>query len=340
MKGNIKMSEIARLLGVSVVTVSKALNGKEGVSKELREKIIQKTRELDYKLSASARAIRTNNNVGILISKKYLDKNSFYWNMFQDIQVKLLENNYFGILEICSAENEKKLILPRLISENKIEVLVVVGQLDRDYLKLLANNISGNIIFTDFYDTEIDSYCVNVDNYLCCYKITKYLIKKGHEDILYVGNIHATTSILDRAMGYYKCMLKYNKPIRDKWCISDRTTDGQYIMLELPSKMPTAFICNNDTIAHNLKNQLEQRGYRVPEDISIVGFDNYFMGESEKFITTIDVGIENYSGAIIGLLNKISEGADSVKERILLNGKIVENSSVRDLHAVRPPARN
>ena len=59
MQGNIKMSEIARQLGVSVVTVSKALNGKEGVSKELREKIIQKTRELDYKLSAAARAIRS-----------------------------------------------------------------------------------------------------------------------------------------------------------------------------------------------------------------------------------------------------------------------------------------
>lgn len=106
MKGNVKMSDIARQLGVSVVTVSKALNGKEGVSKELREKIIQKTRELDYKLSAAARAIRTNNNVGILIGKKYLDKNSFYWNMFQDIQVKLLENNFFGILEICSAERK------------------------------------------------------------------------------------------------------------------------------------------------------------------------------------------------------------------------------------------
>ena len=153
MKGNVKMSDIARQLGVSVVTVSKALNGKEGVSKELREKIIQKTRELDYKLSAAARAIRTNNNVGILIGKKYLDKNSFYWNMFQDIQVKLLENNFFGILEICSAESEKNLILPRLITENKIEVLVVVGQLNRDYLKLLSNNISGDIIFTDFYDT-------------------------------------------------------------------------------------------------------------------------------------------------------------------------------------------
>ena len=335
MKGNVKMSDIARQLGVSVVTVSKALNGKEGVSKELREKIIQKTRELDYKLSAAARAIRTNNNVGILIGK-----NSFYWNMFQDIQVKLLENNFFGILEICSAESEKNLILPRLITENKIEVLVVVGQLNRDYLKLLSNNISGDIIFTDFYDTEIDSYCVNVDNNLCCYKITKYLIKKGHEDILFVGNIHATSSILDRAMGYYKCMLKYKKKLRDKWYISDRTEDGQYIYLELPAKMPTAFICNNDTIAHNLKNQLEQKGYRVPEDISIVGFDNYFMGESEKFITTIDVGIENYSSAIIGLLNKIASHSDNVKERILLNGKIVENSSVRDLHAARSSANS
>ena len=146
--------------------------------------------------------------------------------------------------------------------------------------------------------------------------------------------------ILDRAMGYYKCMLKYKKKLRDKWYISDRTEDGQYTYLELPSKMPTAFICNNDTIAHNLKNQLEQKGYRVPEDISIVGFDNYFMGESEKFITTIDVGIENYSSAIIGLLNKIASHSDNVKERILLNGKIVENSSVRDLHAARSSANS
>ena len=332
MRGNIKMSDIARQMGVSVVTVSKALNGKEGVSKELREKIIAKTRELGYSISSAAKAVQTNNVLGILIAQRYLDHHSFYWSMFQHIQVKLCENNYFGVLEICTDEQEAALTPPKIVSEKKVENLVVIGQFSRAYLSLLTDNVE-NLIFIDFYDTEIDTYNILADNIMGGYKMTKYLIRRGHKDIMFVGNIHSTVSILDRAMGYVKCMLKYKKPLRSVWHISDRNEQGRYIPLNLPSSLPSAFICNNDVVAHRLVETLELAGKKVPDDVSIVSFDNYFHGDPETFITTIDFSVEKYSDALIKLLNnlKTNNCTSTIKESIYLNGTMIENHSVKDI---------
>lgn len=94
---------------------------------------------------------------------------------------------------------------------------------------------------------ETDS--VSMDNISAEYKMTEYLIELGHKKIAYVGSINATTSIMDRYLGYRRALHHYNILYREDYLIEDRGEDRLFKELALPEDMPTAFVCNNDEIA-------------------------------------------------------------------------------------------
>jgi len=328
-KTPVKMSDIAAKLGISVVTVHKALNDKDGVSNSLKEQIKNTAEEMGYKKSPVIQS-SVHNNIGVIISSRFLEDNSFYWQIYQNLQVKLVENGYFGILEICKSEDEKKLTVPRILIEQKVDLIIVIGQLSKPYLEILTQE-SANVIFVDFYDLDFNVDTIVVDNFHCSYQITKYLINRGHRDILFIGNIFATSSIMDRAMGYYKCMLENKCPIRAEWYIPDRDNDGN-LKIELPKKLPTAFVCNSDKIATLLNKQLTEHGYNVPQDVSVVGFDNYHSGNFDRdTFTTIDIWRAKIADAVIELLKRKYILKTTVNERILLKGTLIEKKSVRSI---------
>jgi DNA-binding LacI/PurR family transcriptional regulator len=333
MKAKVKMSDIAKVLGVSTVTVSKALASKEGVSDDLRHKIRAKAQELGYKMSSVSQAMRTGrqNNIGIIISERYLEEHSYYWSLYQNLLVELIKKGYFGILEIITVDDEKQLVIPRVITENKIDALIIVGQLRKRYLNLISAEMDEKLMFLDFYDLYLPVSTVTADNFNGGYSLTKYLIDQGHNDILYVGDIHQTTSIMDRAMGYYKCMLDFHKQIRSEWYISDRNEEGFIINPKLPSKMPSAFVCNSDITARKLYEVLKLKNLKVPEDVSIVGYDNFPSEVNfELQITTMEVGRDRLAQSAVKIIDNIMTGTN-VSERINLTCKLIEKQSVKKL---------
>lgn len=334
MKSGIKMKDIANELGISTVTVSKALADKEGVSEELRQRIKHKAMEMGYKISSVSSAMRTGrqNNIGILICERYLEDHSFYWSLYQYLLLKLMKKQYFGILEIVSGTDEKQLVMPKIIMENKVDAIIAVGQLKKRYLNKLAEECTDKLMFLDFYDLRLPICSVAADNYNGGYEITRHLINSGHKDIIYLGDINATTSIMDRAMGYYKCMLEYECPIRQQWFLSDRNDDGMIIAPVLPEKLPTAFVCNSDNTANMLYHMLTQKGLKVPEDVSIVGFDNFSTGvPSEIGITTMEVGREQMAQSAANLIDNILNKKTNETIRINLNFRLIEKQSVKKL---------
>ncbi len=333
MKSQVKMSDIAKELGVSTVTVSKALGDKEGVSDELRSKIKAKAQELGYTMSTVSKAMRTGrqNNIGILISERYLEEHSYYWNLYQNLLVQLMKKGYFGILEIITSQNEKELVQPKIVTENKVDATIIVGQLRKRYLNKITLETHGKIMFLDFYDLYLSVSSVVADNFNGGFSLTKYLIEQGHKDIVYVGDIHATTSIMDRAMGYYKCMLDHKLKLRDQWFISDRNEDGFLIDPQLPDDMPTAFVCNSDITANRLYDVLKKHNYRVPEDISLVGYDNFVtLSNSDLEITTMEVGLDRLAQSAVMIVDDILNDVN-VRERINLSCKLIEKDSVKKI---------
>ena len=156
------------------------------------------------------------------------------------------------------------------------------------------------------------------------------LIRNGHERIAFVGTVRATSSIQDRYLGYMKSLMEHDIYIRKDYLIDDRDESGRITLGKLPEDMPTAFVCNCDETACVLIRKLRDMGVRVPEEVSITGFDNsVYSSLSDPKITTVEVNTELMSRlAVDSLLKKITKPG-TVIGRIRVNGSIVYKNSVR-----------
>lgn len=336
-KKKVRLSDIAEKLKISTVTVSKALSDKEGVGDELRQQIKEIAQSMGYKVKSTVSGnsgSSTTGNIGILIPSRFFSPNvSYYWFIFNKLSTELLNRGFYSIMELLSDEDEKNCTLPRLVQDKKIDGLVILGQTNDRYLEALNKKYSDFILF-DFYSTKLPFDSVSNDNYFCSYMVTDYVISQGHKKIRFVGNFGATTSISDRFMGFQKAMLENNLACSAEEIIDDRDEHGAMIPLKLPSakNMPTAFICNCDETAANLINALEEKGYKIPDEISVTGFDNYLAQKKTSVgLTTVNISPEDSTQVAAELIIKKISGQPYIKGRHLVSGSLVIRDSVTHL---------
>ncbi|WP_438431642.1 substrate-binding domain-containing protein [Gorillibacterium sp. sgz500922] len=332
MKANVTMRDIAERLGISSVTVSKALGDREGVSEELKEKIKQVAAEMGYRMNMAAKSMREGYtyNIGVVVSERFTRMtNSFYLRFYEQISKVLEEYKYSAILHILTGEDESSFTLPRIYLEGRVDGLIVLGQLERDYVTALAES-GAPLVFLDFYSEQSGMDCVITDNFYGMYEMTNYLIGNGHRDLAFVGHLYATSSIQDRFLGFYKSLLEHRIPLGADRIIRDRSEEGQLVeTFELPEPMPTAFVCNCDQVAYNLISFLNKKGICVPEDCSVTGFDNdLFATLCDPPLTTVEVNMpEMARAAALSIIRRQSR--ESVEGRILVKGKLLLRDSVR-----------
>ncbi len=337
-KKKVRLSDIADKLNVSTVTVSKALAGKEGVGEELRKQIKDLAGQMGYRFRKNGPNTRGNGrvtgNIGILIPSKFFGMDySFYWYLFNFLSKELLNRNYYSIMELLTDEDEKNLILPRMLLDEKVDGVIILGQTSNEYLDAI-DAFYKNFILLDFYTNRMHLDCVSNDDYYCSYMLTSYVISQGHKKLRFVGNFGATTSIRDRFMGFQKALLENNLEVSVNEIIDDRDEKGSAITIQLPSKedMPTAFICNNDETAVNLIAQLNEAGYKVPDDISVTGFDNYIpKNQPPVALTTVYIRPEDTASVAADLIIKKISGVPYIKGRHLVSGSLIIRDSVRKI---------
>lgn len=335
-KKKIRLSDIAAKLNISTVTVSKALADKEGVGDDLRQQIKTIAEKMGYQIKKTAgakngRPAAGTGNIGILIPSRFFSPNvSYYWHVFTYLSTELLNRGYYSIMELLSNEDENACNLPRMVQDKKIDGLVILGQTSDTYLEALNKSFSSFILF-DFYSAKLPFDSVSNDNYLCSYLMTDYVISRGHKKIRFVGTFGATTSISDRFMGFQKAMLENKLPCSAEDIINDRDESGSLIKINLPSSrnMPDAFVCNCDETAANLIALLEENGYKVPQDVSVTGFDNYLPQKKTSVgLTTVFIKPEDSTSTAAELIiNKIT-GKPYIKGRQLISGSLVIRDSV------------
>jgi LacI family transcriptional regulator len=329
------MKDIANHLGVSSVTVSKALNDKEGVSEELREKIKSVAEEMGYRYNTMAKAMKEglSYNIGVIIPERFtaISQSSFYLEFYQQISRALEKYGYYGILNILTSADEEQLNLPKIYYEKKVDGFIILGQINKGYIETIQN-IDLPKVFLDFYDEHADIDSIITDNFYGAYEITNYLVNKGHKEIAFVGNLHSTSSIQDRFLGYYKSLLEHRIDLNNDYIINDRDERGKYIDMVLPEMLPSAFVCNCDQVAHILIEKLKANGHNVPEDCSVVGFDNdiYATITSPK-LTTIAVDIEEMAKTAARFIIEKIKNNNKKFGRVSVKGNIVYRDSVKEI---------
>jgi len=187
-------------------------------------------------------------------------------------------------------------------------------------------------ICLDFYDERSNAGSVVSDGLYGSYRATSHLIHLGHTRIGFVGSIRATSSIMDRYLGYYKSMLQHDLPIDPAWVVPDRDEHGVYAEYPLPSPLPTAFVCNCDQSALQLIRRLQGMGLNVPADVSVVGFDDYVESAiNQPALTTFAVdqdAMARESAEMI--IARMQESANRMG-RVVVGGQMVYRASARPL---------
>ena len=334
-KKNVTMSDIAKVMNVSTVTVSKALGDRDGVSLDLRERIKQKATEMGYRMHTGTHGAKDglNYNIGIVVARHFIsDASAFYWIMYRYIVEMLQKQNYYGMLEVVDDVLDGRGEIPNSVLDKKVDGLIVLGQFSDEYINRLTSYYIPTV-FLDFYGSCEESETVLADNFYGAYMLTNHLISNGHRRIGFLGSISSTSSIQDRYLGYYKALLEHRIPLRQDWLIGDRSNESDiFPSFTLPQDMPTAFVCNCDETAYKLVNQLKAAGYSIPDDISVVGYDNHIYSTiSSPRLTTIDVNSRAMSEEAVNIiLHKIRDSSYK-RGRTLVTGKLVRRESVKNL---------
>ncbi len=336
-KKKVRLSDIADRLNISTVTVSKALANKDGVGDDLRKQIKALAEEMGYKTKNTAGVSengKLTGNIGILIPSRFFSKDySFYWYLFNHLSSELLNRNYYSIMELLSTEDEQNIVLPRMLNDKKVDGIIILGQVSTNYIEAIHSHFD-NFILMDFYTNQMSLDCVSNDDYYCSYMLTSYVISQGHKNIRFVGNFNATTSIRDRYMGFQKAMLENNIETTLKDIIDDRDPVSGKITIQLPQdNMPTAFVCNCDLTAATVIDELTALGYKVPDDISVTGFDNYLSPDRISIpLTTVYIKPEDTASVAADLIIKKINGEPYIHGRHLVSGSIVIRDSVKKIN--------
>ncbi|MCI1982408.1 MAG: LacI family DNA-binding transcriptional regulator [Oscillospiraceae bacterium] len=329
MKNKVSMQDIADSLGVSKVTVSKVLRGKSDVSKNVREKVLDTAERLGYQYGGKSR--RPVSKITILTAEHFFGgSDCFYVKLYRYLSEELEKLHIDAILTILDRQSEQNGAVPEKLKNREADGIIVMGQMPREYLEKLQE-LQIPMVFLDFYYDGFNVTSVNTDNFFSAYELTDRLILFGHTKIGFVGNLNYTSSIQDRFLGTCKALIEHHLPLRREWVLNDRQSDGRYLDIRLPGTMPTAFVCNCDEVAGLLIRSLEQKGFRVPLDVSVAGFDDSVHAvKSDPQITTVHVNLAEMARLTVkALLRDMGPGRQ--KNRILSRGKIISRESVLDL---------
>lgn len=336
MAKDVTLADIAAKVGVSNVAVSKALSGKPGVSDELRSKIKYVAERMGYIPNSSGigkSVVTKTGNIGVVIPEHYYGYSiSFYGQLYEKIVRALFDNQYYGILELLTKEDEQLSCIPKIIQDGKVDGVIFLGQMDEGYISGIVSQVELPVFFLDTYMPSIALDTVISDGYYGTYLLTNYLIGYGHKKIGFVGSVDATNSITDRFWGYRKALRESRIEFQSDWEIPDRDENGKtYDTILTRKRELDAYVCNCDYTAYTLIQNLEELGYRVPEDVSVVGFDDFLpigMGMDADRITSYSVDMVRMAEVCVkSLIMKIKQ-EKYVEGVQIITGKIVEKKTV------------
>ena len=338
MAKKVTLADIAEAVGVSTVAVHKALTDKPGVSDELRIKIKNVAETLGYTNIVSEKAkprkgVKKTGYVGVIISEQYYGLSiSFYGQLYEQVVKMLYKYECYGILELLTDSTQKDLVLPRILQEGKVDGVILLGIMDEKYIKFLMKESQCPVFGLDMYFSSMTFDTVISDGYRGAYIMTSYLIKNGHRRIGFAGSVNATSSIADRYWGYRKALRENGIDYMDDWEIPDRNAQGETfdVILEDPKELD-ALVCNCDFTANIVIQNLEARGYEIPKDISIVGYDDFLpVGMDRNRITSYKVDMEGMAEACVKSLIRKIDHKKYPKGIQIIPGDIVCRASVRE----------
>lgn len=337
----ITIKEMADMLGISSTTVSNVINGKTSeVSKKTEEKVRKLIRDFEYIPNMTARNLAQNQSkiIGIAL-KGGKDK---YENMLKDpfmsevigaVEKSVRLKGYYMMLYISDDINN----ILRYVSTWNVDGLVLLGMQNDDCLKI-KRKYKKPIVLIDCYLMQSIASHVNIglEDMKGGYKITKYLIECGHRRVAFISdNCHGVD--YKRFMGYRQALEEEGIAYREEDFILLRVGEAEFSgslqeVYTLSSEY-TAFVCASDYYAATVMNYLLERGKKVPEDISVTGFDdNIYSKIVRPRLTTVHQSPSSKGEIAVEKLMDMLEGKDIDEREVIMPVRLEIRESVKNLN--------
>lgn len=333
MKASIK--QISQLTGFSPATVSNALNHKRGVNAETAEKIFKCAQELGYFEENHVTKVKF---VTFKQNGKVVEETPFFPLMIAGAEQ---ECRACGMeMVICNLDKRKPNFEEQMrwVFNDRSSAVILLGtEMTDDDLDLIQN-ISVPFVLIDYWHEKMLFDAVLINNEDSARMATEYLISKGHREIGYLRGNFRIKPFRTRYMGYQTAMQRAKLPMNADYRISLSTTmDGAYgdmkKYLATNPKLPTAFFADNDIIALGAIKAMTEQGIRIPEDISIIGFDDLsFASISNPPLTTIRVSKQDIGRMAVRRLAEKIRSKDDIHLKIQVCTQFVERKSVMDIN--------
>lgn len=331
------LKDIAKIANVSPATVSLALNNKKGVNKTTAERIRKIADDIGYR-SANHTAYESNGKISFVKIIKHGDilndnHNSFIASYIDGIESNATKLNYK--LEILTFDKvEIRSIIKSLNTNNPDGTIILATELDEDDI-LALSKINPPVVFLDSYYSLLPCNFANMNNEDSVFDMISYLKNKGHEDIGLVQGQIVSPNFKLREEAFFKS-LKYHKlEFNDKhyYQISSNYSNTIEEMKRQinPNDLPSVIFCVNDIMALGCIEALKMMNIRVPEDISVVGFDNLPISNLiNPPLTTIDVPTKLIGQSAVDIIHKnILKTASLYPTKIQIGGRLIIRNSVR-----------
>ncbi len=278
---NITIKDIAQHTGLSITTVSRALNSNYPVSSDARKKIEEAVSELGYRPNLVARSLKSNNTntIGFVVADI---SNPFFMKVAKGLEEELVKKGYQIILASSDGDAEKERDILRMFLERRIDALVLASS---DTSAEMVSNVIDSDIPVILVDRIIEGINVDVftdDNYNAAFELTKLLIEQGHRDIAFANVMLGISSGKERLEGALSAMKTCGIPVNKEWISESQFTSEEaeawiYHLFAGNSKHPTSIFCANNIVAEGVMVACKALKLRIPEDISVVSYGEISM---------------------------------------------------------------
>ncbi|WP_170311480.1 LacI family DNA-binding transcriptional regulator [Vallitalea okinawensis] len=329
---NIK--KVAEFAGVSTATVSRVINSSGPVSEKNRVKVMEAINVLEYRPNTRAREFRMNRSNELITILNDIC-NPIFAEAIKGMEDVAYENKYHLLIGNTSNNKMREQKYLESLKMGKADgAILITPRIGKKALLELHDRVP-IVLMNDYMVDEIIP-SVGINDYGASYDMTQYIIKNGHLRIGYIAGNQKVSIAKERKKGF-EMALKDNKiPLIDQWVFqAEHTIEGGYQVMKKMMNMadrPTALVCYNDEIAIGVIKCATEEGIKIPEHLSVVGFDNINTSTIiSPALTTIHQSAYELGRQAVEMLITLINGEDLKKRRITLDYQLKIRDTVKKL---------
>ncbi len=334
MKRTVTIKDVAKQAGVSISTVSRVINNSKPVTDEVKQRVLEVIRRTGYIPNPLARSLVTKKSqlIGVIVPEV---SDSFVNEMLDGIEEVAKMYDYEILLANTYSDKEQEMKSLNLLRAKQIEGIVMISnKIDNDHIEYI-NSLSIPATYISKTAREYDINSVDISNKNVTYDMTKYLIDKGHKEIAFIMTSKDKTILeRERLSGYEKAIIENNLKLDEKLIryAGIEYEDGYESMMELLDEniVPQAVFVTGDEAAIGAINALNDRGYSVPDDVSVAGFSDVKIARIYRpKLTTVHQPLYDIGAVAIRMVIKLINNESLDEKKVELPYRIIERESVK-----------